>query len=59
MDPIGKTMMAKPSTIEGVLERIVYFDEENNFTVAKLIYNIVESLLKEAGLDDENTSSGK
>jgi len=29
--------MAKPSTIEGVLERIVYFDEENNFTVARLL----------------------
>ena len=27
--------MADHSTIEGILERIVYFNEENNFTVAK------------------------
>jgi len=24
------------STIEGILERIVYFNEENNYTVARL-----------------------
>ncbi len=28
--------MAEHSTIEGILERIVYFNEENNFTVARL-----------------------
>lgn len=28
--------MREHSTIEGILERIVYFNEENNFTVARL-----------------------
>ncbi len=28
--------MAEHTTLEGVLERIVYFNEENNFTVARL-----------------------
>ena len=28
--------MVEHSTIEGILERIVYFNEENNFTVARL-----------------------
>jgi len=36
LDQVGRTMMAGRSTIEGVLERIVYFNEENNFTVARL-----------------------
>ena len=29
-------MMTSSTTIEGVLERIVYFNEENNFTVARI-----------------------
>jgi len=33
---MDRTTMAKSSTIEGVLERIVYFNEDNNFTVARL-----------------------
>ena len=28
--------MTEHNTLEGVLERIVYFNEENNFTVARL-----------------------
>ena len=30
------TAMSGRTTIEGVVERIVYFNEENNFTVARL-----------------------
>ena len=29
-------MMIDSTTIEGVLERIVFFNEENNFTVARI-----------------------
>ncbi len=36
MDQGDRATIAGRSTIEGVLERIVYFNEENNFTVARL-----------------------
>ena len=36
MRQTSNTAAAGCSTIEGVLERIVYFNEENNFTVARL-----------------------
>jgi len=36
LDPIVNTKMSGQATLEGVLERIVFFNEENNFTVAKL-----------------------
>jgi len=42
-------MMAGRSTIEGVLERIVYFNEENNFTVARLQVTNIRDLVTIVG----------
>ena len=36
MSQISNIRISSYSTIEGVLERIVFFNEENNFTVARL-----------------------
>ena len=41
--------MAEHSTIEGILERIVYFNEENNYTVARLQVDKIRDLVAIVG----------
>ncbi|MFH0768539.1 MAG: ATP-dependent RecD-like DNA helicase, partial [Chloroflexota bacterium] len=41
--------MREHSSIEGILERIVYFNEENNFTVARLQVGISQDLVTIVG----------